>query len=177
MIATTMTSIVPRIYKHKKQIHKNTVKVGRLNAFNNLPIDQTVYILVFNYGNYNNGLYSIQERINDEIPQNIIIAFSSYDDAMKYGTRLGVMMGQTPTVEMTQLFELQTLCRECGYKCMVASTGSNLFPPNRVVKVTDCERSNALRMGQWSVQDPKIESQRQMLSKIFNMDSDEDFSK
>jgi len=180
MIATSMIRTVPRIYKQKRQISKNTLKVGRLNAvtlhdLDNLPDDNSVYILVFNNGNYRDGLYSIQTQSNDDIPENIVLAFHSYDDAMRYGTLLDATMGQIPIVEMTHPFELQTLCYECGYSCVVASPGANLLPPDTTVKVTDYERSRALRMGRWSVQDPEIEVQRQMLSRMFEMDSDDHF--
>jgi len=49
MIATSMIRTVPRIYKQKRQISKNTLKVGRLNAvtlhdLDNLPDDNSVYL-------------------------------------------------------------------------------------------------------------------------------------
>lgn len=38
------------------------------------------------------------------------------------------------------------------YRCKVARQGVLLMPPEKTVEVTDWERTNALRRGQWSVQ-------------------------
>lgn len=169
MSATALSHVTPILHYRSK---KHT-RVKALRAFNNnlenVPDDASVFILVFDY----DGLYSIQERTRDDIPENIILAFHSYDDALRYGTFLDTSMGQIPSVEMIHSSVLKSFCSDSGYKCSVATPGAILLPPNGTVEVTDCERSRALRRGEWTVQDPEIESQRQMLSRIF--DSDDHF--
>lgn len=178
MIATALSHVTPPISNYRPKKH---TRVKALRAFNsisfhdldNLPDDESVFILVFNYGNYSDGLYSIQERSVDDIPKNIILAFHSYDDAYRYGMFLDTSMGQIPSVEMTHSSALKTFCSDAGYKCLVATPGAIILPPDGTVKVTDCERERALRRDEWTVQDPEIESQRQMLSRMF--DSDDHF--
>jgi len=183
MNATALSHVTPRILHHRSKKQTRVYKVNRLHAFNsisfhdldNLPDDESVFILVFNYGNYSDGLYSIQERSVDDIPKNIILAFHSYDDAYRYGMFLDTAMGQMPRVEMMHPSVLKSFCSEAGHTCMLATPGAILIPPSGTVKVTDCERSRALRRDEWTVQDPEIESKRQMLSRMFEMDSDDHF--
>lgn len=175
MITTTLSHVTPRILHHRSK-KQTRVKVSRLRALSlndldNLPDDdESVFILVFEYRDYSNGLYSIQERTKDDIPENIVLAFHSYDDALRYGMFLDTSMGRIPCVEMTHSSALKTFCLDAGYKCLVASPGAIILPPDGTVKVTDCERERALRS---TVQD--VESQRQMLSRMFEMDSDDHF--
>jgi hypothetical protein len=176
MIATALSHVTPPISNCRPKKH---TRVKALRAFNNnlenVPDDESVFILVFNYGNYSDGLYSIQERSVDDIPKNIILAFHSYDDAYRYGVFLDTSMGQIPSVEMTHSSVLKSFCLDAGYKCFVATPGAIILPPDGTVKVTDCERERALRREEWTVQDPEIESQRQMLFRMFEMDSDDHF--
>lgn len=176
MIATTLSHVTPPISNYRPKKH---TRVKALRAFNNnlenVPDDESVFILVFEHGDYRNGLYSIQERTRDDIPENIVLAFHSYDDALRYGMFLDTSMGQIPSVEMTHSSALKTFCSDAGYKCLVATSGAIILPPDGTVKVTDCERERALRRDEWTVQDPEIESQRQMLSRMFEMDSDDHF--
>ena len=176
MIATTLSHVTPPISNYRPKKH---TRVKALRAFNNylenVPDDESVFILVFQYGDYSNGLYSIQERTRDDIPENIVLAFHSYDDALRYGMFLDTSMGQIPSVEMTHSSALKTFCSDAGYTCLVATPGAIILPPDGTVKVTDCERERALRREEWTVQDPEIESQRQMLFRMFKMDSDDHF--
>ena len=176
MIATTLSHVTPPISNYRPKKH---TRVKALRAFNNylenVPDDESVFILVFQYGDYSNGLYSIQERTVDDIPKNIVLAFHSYDDALRYGMFLDTSMGQIPSVEMTHSSALKTFCSDAGYTCLVATPGAIILPPDGTVKVTDCERERALRREEWTVQDPEIESQRQMLFRMFKMDSDDHF--
>lgn len=176
MIATTLSHVTSPISNYRPKKHS---RVKALRAFNNnlenVPDDASVFILVFEHGDYSNGLYSIQEQTRDDIPENIVLAFYSYDDALRYGMFLDTSMGQIPSVEMTHSSALKTFCSDAGYKCFIATPGAIILPPDGTVKVTDCERERALRREEWTVQDPEIESQRQMLSRMFEMDSDDHF--
>ena len=81
----------------------------------------------------------------------IILAFPAEDDAARYGTLLEAEMGRVPVVESARPEDLRYTCREGGYRCKVARRGVLLMPPEKTVEVTDWERTNALRQGQWSV--------------------------
>ena len=173
MNATSTVRIIPRILSPKAK-KPTCIKVSRMNLSLESD-DDYVFILVFDHGNFRNGVYSLQERTKDDIPENTVLAFHSREDALRYGMLLDTSMGQIPNVEMTHSSTLKKFCSETGHKCMIVSPRAFFMPPTKSVKVTDCERSRALRRDEWTVQDPEIESQRQMLSRMFEMDSDDHF--
>jgi len=110
-----------------------------------------VYILVFGAGSGSEGVYSLQERTREDVPVDIILAFPTYEDASRYSTLLEAEMGRVPIVEAALPEDLMYTCQEGGYKCKVARHGVLLVPPEKTVAVTDWERANALRDGQWTV--------------------------
>ena len=125
---------------------------SNLQDLDDVPADDAVYILVFGAGTGSEGLYSLQERTKDDVPVDIILAFPTHEDAARYGTLLEAEMGRVPVVEAARPEDLKYTCREGGYRCKVARRGVLLMPPEKTVEVTDWERTNALRQGQWSVQ-------------------------
>lgn len=125
---------------------------SNLQDLDDVPSDDAVYILVFGAGTGSEGLYSLQERTKDDVPVDIILAFPTHEDAARYGTLLEAEMGRVPVVEAARPEDLKYTCREGGYRCKVARRGVLLMPPEKTVEVTDWERTNALRQGQWSVQ-------------------------
>ena len=125
---------------------------SNLQDLDDVPADDAVYILVFGAGTGSEGLYSLQERTKDDVPVDIILAFPTHEDAARYGTLLEAEMGRVPVVEAARPEDLKYTCREGGYRCKVARRGVLLMPPEKTVDVTDWERTNALRQGQWSVQ-------------------------
>lgn len=125
---------------------------SNLQDLDTVPDDTSVYILVFGHGTGSEGLYSLQERTKEDVPVDIILAFPSHEDAARYGTLLEAEMGRIPVVEAARPRDLRFTCREGGYRCKVARQGALLMPPEKTVEVTDWERTNALRKGQWSVQ-------------------------
>ena len=176
-----MRPIVARVSIMKKRI-PGSKKTSRLHAtsrfdhisdLDTVPSNESLYILVFKYGSDDkDGLYSIEERSKDDIPVNSILAFSSHDDATRYGALLHSSMGQIPSVEMVQSIELRYTCDMGGYKCKVVPHGGDILPPKKTVDVLDCERVNALRNGQWSVllDDPINKSVIDTLNRIFYKD-------
>jgi len=124
---------------------------SNLQDLEDVPDHEPVYILVFGAGTGSEGLYSLQERTKEDVPVDIILAFPSEDDAARYGTLLEAEMGRVPVVESARPEDLRYTCREGGYRCKVARRGVLLMPPEKTVEVTDWERTNALRQGQWSV--------------------------
>ena len=125
---------------------------SNLQDLDDVPADDAVYILVFGAGTGSEGLYSLQEHTKDDVPVDIILAFPTHEDAARYGTLLEAEMGRVPVVEAARPEDLKYTCREGGYRCKVARRGVLLMPPEKTVEVTDWERTNALRQGQWSVQ-------------------------
>lgn len=125
---------------------------SNLQDLDTVPDDNSVYILVFGAGTGSEGLYSLQERTKEDVPVDIILAFPSHEDAARYGTLLEAEMGRIPVVEAARPKDLRFTCTEGGYRCKVARRGVLLMPPEKTVEVTDWERTNALRQGQWSVQ-------------------------
>ena len=124
---------------------------SNLQDLEDVPDHEPVYILVFGAGTGSEGLYSLQERTKEDVPVDIILAFPAEDDAARYGTLLEAEMGRVPVVESARPEDLRYTCREGGYRCKVARRGVLLMPPEKTVEVTDWERTNALRQGQWSV--------------------------
>jgi hypothetical protein len=124
---------------------------SNLQDLTSVPDDEAVYILVFGAGTGSEGLYSLQERTKDDIPVDIILAFTTNEDASRYATLLEAEMGRMPVVEAARPRDLRYTCKEGGYRCKVAKSGVLLMPPEKTVEVTDWERTNALRQGQWSV--------------------------
>lgn len=128
-----------------------SVSWGNLEDLSEVPNERHVYILVFGAGTGNEGVYSLQERTREDVPVDIILAFPSYEDASRYATLLEAEMNQTPIVEAALPNELMYTCAEGGYRCKVARRGALLVPPEKTVEMTDWERANALRKGQWTV--------------------------
>jgi hypothetical protein len=124
---------------------------SNLQDLEDVPDHEPVYILVFGAGTGSEGLYSLQERTKEDVPVDIILGFPAEEDALRYGTLLEAEMGRVPVVESARPEDLRYTCREGGYRCKVARRGVLLMPPEKTVEVTDWERTNALRQGQWSV--------------------------
>jgi hypothetical protein len=143
---------------------------SNLQDLEDVPDHEPVYILVFGAGTGSEGLYSLQERTKEDVPVDIILAFPAEDDAARYGTLLEAEMGRVPVVESARPEDLRYTCREGGYRCKVARRGVLLMPPEKTVEVTDWERTNALRQGQWSV-DTTAGSEYGGASETFEMES------
>jgi len=128
-----------------------SISWGSLEELSTVHNGKHVYILVFGAGTGSEGVYSLQERTREDIPVDIILAFRSYEDASRYATLLEAEMGRVPIVEAALPEDLMYTCQEGGYRCKVARRGVLLVPPEKTVAVTDWERANALRQGQWTV--------------------------
>lgn len=127
------------------------VSWSSLEELSMVPPGKHVYILVFGAGSGSEGVYSLQERTREDVPVDIILAFPTYEDASRYATLLEAEMGRVPIVEAALPDDLMYTCQEGGYRCKVARRGVLLVPPEKTVAVTDWERANALRQGQWTV--------------------------
>ena len=146
---------------------------SNLQDLDDVPADDAVYILVFGAGTGSEGLYSLQERTKDDVPVDIILAFPTHEDAARYGTLLEAEMGRVPVVEAARPEDLKYTCREGGYRCKVARRGVLLMPPEKTVEVTDWERTNALRQGQWSVQGFEEQLSSDMDAQLAGYDRDD----
>ena len=124
---------------------------SNLQDLEDVPDHEPVYILVFGAARGARGCTRLQERTKEDVPVDIILAFPAEDDAARYGTLLEAEMGRVPVVGVGVAGGPEVHPPRGGYRCKVARRGVLLMPPEKTVEVTDWERTNALRQGQWSV--------------------------
>lgn len=116
--------------------------------------NRKVFVILFGVGEAPmEGIYSLRGVAADEVPQDTIVAFEDSRDAQRYANLLEASMQHQPTVRPITTQELLEFCSEAGYNCRLEPRGSDLFPPNCNMGVTDWERSLKLRSGGWSVLD------------------------
>jgi len=117
------------------------------------PVDM-FYVITFRNGG-DEGVYAVSENIcNDDIVKNSIVAFTIYDDALRYKTLLEAeFQNKTPYVQYVSRFDIQYMCDIGGFECRVVSEGALVTPPTRTIKITDWERRQALLDGKWTVQE------------------------
>lgn len=116
------------------------------------------YVLLFGVGMGESceteGIYSLRATARDTgLPLETIVAFEDLDDAERYCTLLEATMDHKATVCPIVWEELLEFCNSCNYRCRLEPRGSLLIPPEFNVSVTDWEKSNRLRKGEFSVLD------------------------
>jgi len=99
------------------------------------------------------GVYSVMSKNDDDVSENCIIAFKTFEDAFRYKTLLEAEFHLPPYVQFASRFELEHMCTLGNYKCRVVDEGVLITPPSNTLKITDWERRSALINGQWSVND------------------------
>jgi len=99
------------------------------------------------------GVYSVMSKNDDDVSENCIIAFKTFEDAFRYKTLLEAEIHLPPYVQFASRFELEHMCAVGNYKCRVVDEGVLITPPTNTLKITDWERRSALMNGQWSVND------------------------
>ena len=117
------------------------------------PVDMFYIITFRNSGD--EGVYAVTENIcDDDVSKNSIVAFTIYDDALRYKVLLEAeLQNKTPYVQYVSRYDIKYMCNmgDCG--CRVVSEGALVTPPTRTVKITDWERRQALLDGHWTVQE------------------------
>lgn len=90
------------------------------------------------------GIYSVKEY-NDECgSHDSIVAFRNFEDAFRYKTLLDAEMTMTSFVQFASMYELEHMCYNGNYDCLVVNTGALVIPPTKTIQVTDWERRSAL---------------------------------
>ena len=98
-----------------------------------------VFILLFNAGTDNEGIYAMKIDATEEgnRPQDIVLAFEEEDDATRYALYLEAQDFQAPTVEPISRSDLEAICQEAGYDLHLIPEGFLAVPPEAAVSETD----------------------------------------
>jgi hypothetical protein len=97
------------------------------------------------------GVYSVTSQNDDDVSENCIIAFRTFEDAFRYKTLLEAEMHVPPYVQFASRFELEHMCAIGNYKCHVVDENALITPPTDTMKITDWERRSDLLNGRWTV--------------------------
>jgi len=123
-----------------------------LDVYKNAPC---VYVLLFGVGTTQEGVYSLQRRTNEGLPEDTVLAFATKADADCYAALLQAEMGRVAHAEALIPEDLEEFCQGAGFQCRVVGQSAvtlGLFtPPKYTVEMTDWERASRLRKGLWSV--------------------------
>jgi hypothetical protein len=141
---------IPKVCKSYYTIDKNNSK----------PLDEVkthdlLHILTFHRPDVEQGVYSIRKLNHGGLPEDNILAFTNFEDALRFKTLLDAEMNISPYVQFASRFELNHACTVGGYKCRVVNEGALVTPPTKTLSVTDWEAREALINGNWSVREKK----------------------
>jgi hypothetical protein len=128
---------IPKVCKSYYTIDKNNSK----------PLDEVK--------THDQGVYSIRKLNHGGLPEDNILAFTNFEDALRFKTLLDAEMNISPYVQFASRFELNHACTVGGYKCRVVNEGALVTPPTKTLSVTDWEAREALINGNWSVREKK----------------------
>jgi hypothetical protein len=155
-----LRSTLPIVYAGYKK--RSTPKVCKsyytIDKHNSKPLEEVkthelLHVLTFHRPDAEEGIYSLR-KLNDEgLPEDNILAFTTFEDAFRFKTLLDAELHLTPYVQFASRFELNHACEIGGYKCRVVNEGTLVTPPAKTVRITDWERRTALLNGNWSVKE------------------------
>lgn len=111
------------------------------------------HILAFHKKGSNEGIYSVTQRTDDDLPVNHIVAFMTFDDAFRFKTLLEAELTHTPYIQFASRFDLDYMCNVGNYKCRVVDEDALVTPPTSTVPVTEWEQREALLNGDWTVEE------------------------
>jgi hypothetical protein len=97
------------------------------------------------------GVYSVTSQNDEDVSENCIIAFKTFEDAFRYKTLLEAEIHIPPYVQFASRFELEHMCTIGNYKCHVIDENTLVTPPSKTSRVTDWERRSDLLNGRWTV--------------------------
>ena len=164
MFALRQPTFQPRPIRFKSRAKKVAVKsYYALDYDNSTALEKVTghdlfHVLAFHKAGHEEGIYSVTDRDENDVPRHFIIAFMTFDDAFRYKTLLEAEMDSySPYIQFASRFELDHMCRIGGYHCRVVNKGTLVTPPMRTVKLTDWEIRESLMSGNWTVK-PKPEN-------------------
>lgn len=139
---------IPKVCKSYYTIDKNNSK-----PLSEVKTHELLHVLTFHKPDAEEGIYSIRKLNKDGLPEDNILAFTTFDDAFRYKTLLDAELHLSPYVQFASRFELNHTCDVGGYKCRVVNEGALVTPPTHTLCITDWERRTALLNGNWSVRE------------------------
>lgn len=167
MFALKQPAFQPRPIRFKPRVKKTVAKsyyaldYDNSKALEKVSGNDLFHVLAFHKAGHEEGIYSVTDRDENDIPQHFIIAFLTFDDAYRYKTLLEAEMDSYhPYIQFASRYELDHACRVGGYHCRVVNEGALVTPPMRTVKLTDWEIRESLMNGNWTVA-PKPENPRE----------------
>ncbi|KAJ1640299.1 hypothetical protein T492DRAFT_931434 [Pavlovales sp. CCMP2436] len=90
------------------------------------------YVLLFNEGSNNEGIYSVA---SDDI--NVVLAWETEADAMNYGEKLVAQNMPQPTPKLFPMSDINEFVSEAGLHVGVVRDGMDYTPPSRTVDKFD----------------------------------------
>ncbi|KAG8464347.1 hypothetical protein KFE25_003410 [Diacronema lutheri] len=94
-----------------------------------------VYVLIFNAGSSNEGLYSLQLETAERV--DVVLAWELEADAKQYGQLLLEQNMPQPVPQGIGLDEISSFCTESGLSLGVVRGGTFVEPPSRTVEKFD----------------------------------------
>ena len=96
-----------------------------------------IFVLLFNVGTDNEGIYSRKIGDRDEV-----LMFEEEDDATRFGLMLEAQDFPTASIEEMDEDEIKAFCESVGYEAILIPSGSLEIPPEHNVEETDWEKDN-----------------------------------
>ncbi len=99
-----------------------------------------VFVLLFNAGNENEGIHSLQKQVSTEegsYTQDVVLAFEEEDDATRFALMLEAQDFPEATVEGFDQAEIEAFCDSAGLEMELIPVGSLAVPPEANVDRTD----------------------------------------
>lgn len=99
-----------------------------------------VFVLLFNAQTDNEGIHTL--KITDSgdengIPQDVVLAFETEDDATRFALLLEAQDFPSATVESIDLAEIKEFCQGAGLEMKLVPEGTLAMPPETKVENTD----------------------------------------
>lgn len=131
----------------------HTINQTNTKALEEVDFDDQFHVLTFYKPDAEQGIYSIRKFDEEDLPTNYIVAFTTFEDALRFKTLLDAEMHLRSYVQFASRYELEHMCEVGGFKCRVVEKGVLVTPPKQTVYMTDWERRVNLMSGKWTVRD------------------------
>jgi len=144
-------------YKRRKvsKVCKSKYTIDQTNskALERVRHDDLFHVLTFYRPDAEQGIYSVRQMDDEDLPTDYIVAFTTFEDAFRFKTLLDAEMHLHAYVQFASRYELEHACQVCGVKCRVVDEGVLVTPPTRTLSITDWERRTKLLNGRWTVRE------------------------
>lgn len=96
-----------------------------------------VFVLLFNVGSDNEGIYSMRVQDQTGRPRDLIPMFAEEDDAIRFAGLLEAQDFPLPDVEAIDEGEIREFCEESGLICHLIESGDFFLPPEANLEEDD----------------------------------------